>query len=334
MKIKYRVLHILLGLMLLAGLAATPGVSAQGTIDLVDQVATVINQHPVIQASGARLLGVKVEGEVVVIDLSQEILPTGKFEAKPFEQITQSLNEQLQLQQQYMLTFKVEGKTLDRWGMPVPDIKQPAQDDTITIQSGPLAGKKIALNPGHGRYYTGSAWSWQRGWWWDIIEDLVNTEIQMYVAQYLNNVGATVIYLREPDKNAGNGNSGSPRWQEATKHYMEYLGAPSTVWNTSACGSDNWCKDLMARPYGANHYGADLLISLHNNGGGGTGTETFYDTLGTYHNSTAAGNLAQKVHTRVIDTIRARYNGSWTNRGLKPRAGDYGEIIMHVCPQF
>lgn len=305
-------------------------------VDIINnQIAVIVKQHPIIQNRGVQLLNMEVEGEAVVIDLSQEIFSDGRFDPVPFQQLSQTLNDKLDLHQRYMLTFKVEGKMLDQWGMTVAAI-EPILDKSITAQSGPLAGKKVALNPGHGRYDTGSGWAWQRGEWWGIREDLVNAEMQMYVAQYLNNVGATVIYLREPDKNAGVGDSGLSRWQEAARHYLEYRGTPTSVWNPpmSSCsiGPINLCKDLMARPYGANHYGADLLVSLHNNGGGGTGTETYYDTLGTYHDATAAGNLAQKVHTRVMNKIRTEYNSGWADRNVKGRAGNYGENYYARMP--
>jgi subtilisin family serine protease len=253
------------------------------------------------------------------------VLPGGKFDPTPFGELTKALDEQMRLRQRYMLTFMVEGKTVDHWGMQVPTEVDTSDSHISAEGSGPLAGKTIALNPGHGRYYTGSTWAWQRGWLWGIIEDLVNAEIQIYVAQYLEDLGATIIYLREPDKEAGIGESGLLRWKESARHYLQLREAPERVWNTTACGSDNLCKDIMARPYGANYYGADLLISVHNNGGGGTGTETWYDTSGDYHSVASAYSLADNIHTNVINEIQAEYDIGWTDRGVKSSDGGYGE---------
>jgi N-acetylmuramoyl-L-alanine amidase len=196
----------------------------------------------------------------------------------------------------------------------------------------PLAGKNIALNPGHGFYDKRSGqWVFQRGLWWGIREDLVNVEIQMYVANYLEDLGATVIYLRESDKNAGPCESILPCWQEAARHFLKYQGAPASVYNPSGY-SNNLSKDIASRPLAANYYGADLLISVHNNGGGGTGTETWYDTTGQYHDPAQALDLANHVHPRLVNMIRSEYNASWTDRGIKPSNGAYNENRLAEMP--
>jgi hypothetical protein len=84
-------------------LVLLPG-AAEAQEPWASMIAQVINQHPVVRESKARLLEVRVEEEVVIIDLSREILPDGRFDAAVFGQLTQALDEQLQLQQTYMLT--------------------------------------------------------------------------------------------------------------------------------------------------------------------------------------------------------------------------------------
>ncbi len=79
----------------------------------------------------------------------------------------------------------------------------------------------------------------------------------------------------------------------------------------------------------ANYYGADLLISLHNNGWNGTlrGTETYWD----YNNNPGSHDLAIAVHNQIIYAMTNAY-GSWTNRGIKTSYDDYGEINYAHMP--
>jgi N-acetylmuramoyl-L-alanine amidase len=301
---------------------------------LIAQITELISQHPLVQNRAAKVLDVIIEGEAITINLDRRILGEGDFDPEDFIRLRRALDVQLQLSQSYFVTFKVEGQTLNHWGMSVPAFASPSGvSDAQSTASRPLSGKKIALNPGHGLYDTTDTgnYSWQRGEWWGIREDLVNAEIIMYAAQYFKNVGAIVIDLRQMDK-ALTGPSGSPHWYESAREYLWDVGLPSYVWNTSACGSNNLCKDIMARPYGANYYGAHLLISLHNNGGGGTGTETWYDTTGDYHSVSDARNLAQEINSSVVDTIRSHYNSNWSNRGVKSSSGGYGEAHYARMP--
>ncbi|MFP4395332.1 MAG: DNRLRE domain-containing protein [Anaerolineales bacterium] len=295
---------------------------------LIAQIMDTLAQQSLVQDREAQVLDVIIEGEAIIINWDRRILDEDAFDAEIFARLTQALDAQLELTQRYFVTFQIEGRSLDDWGMPVPEFPTPAEAprELQAPAAGPLSGKKIALNPGHGLYdkTDNGAYSWQRGEWWGIREDLVNAEMIMYAAQYFENAGATVIDLRQMDKSP-TGPSGYPHWYEGAREYLWDAGLPSWVWNTSGCGSNNLCKDIMARPYGANYYGAHLLINLHNNGGQGTGTETWYDTTGDYHSSSAAQNLAQKINSRVVNTIRARYNSSWTDRGVKPSNGGYGE---------
>jgi N-acetylmuramoyl-L-alanine amidase len=189
---------------------------------------------------------------------------------------------------------------------------------------------RIALSPGHGLYWneTYAAWYWQRLEWFGIREDTLNSEIMRYVQKALLNQGATVIQLRQMDPYAGYGVSGFPKWYEGSRQYAISLGLPSSIYDG---GSTNYNSDIRARPYMANYYDADILISLHNNGyeyATLTGTETYYD------NDNHAGSpvLAQYVHNKIINTIRSRYDPDWTNRGYKISFDAYGEINYAEMP--
>ena len=211
----------------------------------------------------------------------------------------------------------------------------PAVQMPLAQLSGPLSGIRVALSPGHGNFKDRNMWLWQRDEFWGIREDLVNAEIMMYLGEYLSGQGATVIYLREPKKDNSLGASGLPRWQESSAHYLSYLGLPASVWDDPDCDGHRMpklCKDWRARTSGAHFFGADLLISIHNNGGGGTGTETFYDVTGEYHDPFLAADLANKTHSRILEQIWNDYNLEWTDRGVSARAGAYSEIRFARMP--
>ena len=66
--------------------------------------------------------------------------------------------------------------------------------------SGALAGKAVYLSPGHGWLWKSGAFRTQRGTTHGIVEDFVSTEAAgQYLAEYLRNMGAYVIPLRELD---------------------------------------------------------------------------------------------------------------------------------------
>jgi hypothetical protein len=103
--------------------------------------------------------------------------------------------------------------------------------------------------------------------------------------------------------------------------YVRSLGAPDSVWNA---GYDGVNRDIVSRPEYANWINADLMISIHNNGGGGAcGTETFYDTSNGYvDQSLRFADLVQKM---LIERIRSKWNSGWCDRGVKGSNGGYGE---------
>lgn len=331
---------ILLLIILSFFLNGIPGVHAQQTRPSAEDVQSFLEQHPLLVQSEARVLNVTIQGEALVINLDAAILPNGTYDAAVFYQLEKDLDAALNVNQYFMVTFKVEGLSLEAWGRPLPDIPmvgtEGSQRDTLV--TGPLSGYKIALNAGHGRYWNEiySEWRWQRVLFYDIREDLVNAEIMRLVTLSLINHGATVIDEREPDQVARIGASGLQAWQEGAREFAIYNGLPKAVWNGGISQPTNYYDDIMARPYIANYYGADLMISLHNNGYNGTlsGTETYYDTTADYHDPALSQQLAQAVHNSIINTIRSKYDASWINRGIKTSDGNYGEIHYTTMPSI
>jgi N-acetylmuramoyl-L-alanine amidase len=202
--------------------------------------------------------------------------------------------------------------------------------------AGPLAGRKVAISAGHGWYWneTARAWRLARGNVNGVVEDDVNAEIAAQVVALLQNAGAVVYPLREPNFGAGNGASGKPKWQEGGTLYTKSQGAPADVWNVGSPGGSmdvGEKKDVNSRPLYANWRAADILVSIHNNAGGGVGTVILYDTNnGQQVNSL---RLANSVWGRLINRLRADYQSDWySQRGVKGSNGGYGENRLATRP--
>ncbi len=318
-------LLLLIGIFLLFSLMppAQAG-SSQSALPTESQIADYLNQHPLVTENGGEVLGVTIQGEALVINLSQAILPDGVYDEELFAQLQSDLDQTFNINRLFLTTFKVEGELLEYWGRPLPDFSEKAEPPTTreVPVDGPLSGLKIALSPGHGLYWseTYSQWMYQRAEFWGIREDTLNVEIMRYVQFMLESQGATVIQLREFDKFAGTGITGYPKWHESARRYAIAHDLPQWVWDGS---NNNYNSDIRTRPYMANYYDADILISLHNNGWDSTlrGTETYWDT--DNHPDSAA--LASAVHNSIIQTLNAEY-GYWNNRGTIASDSNYGEI--------
>jgi N-acetylmuramoyl-L-alanine amidase len=121
--------------------------------------------------------------------------------------------------------------------------------------------------------------------------------------------------------------SGHPRWQEAAKYFIQTLGAPGEIWNF---GADDYARDINSRPFYANWIDASALVSVHNNAGEQTGTETWYDE--TNGQQDESRRLAEIVNRHVVSSIRARYNAGWVDRGLRSCDGCKGETRLASRP--
>ncbi len=177
-----------------------------------------------------------------------------------------------------------------------------------------LDGIKIVIDPGHGLYYKDGAWQYQRPYCWGIVEDELALEIASYLSDYLEvHSEAEVFVTRELDRNAGNGISGHPKWQEgAWCHLRSEMGY-------TGYGSLN--EDLNIRPDYANKVDADLFISIHTNAGGGSarGTMTLW---GGQDAGTGGGSptndkaLADKVHPPVVAECGTNDRGVWKDEDM------------------
>lgn len=109
--------------------------------------------------------------------------------------------------------------------------------------------------------------------------------------------------------------SGRPRWEEAAILYTQFNGAPTSVYDpyVDYNGSDPSARSRWAaweHPSGEDA----IYLSWHSNAGGGTGTDTFYDSSGPV---TGSSSLAQSVHSNILDAIWDGHDSNWANRGVK-----------------
>jgi N-acetylmuramoyl-L-alanine amidase len=197
-----------------------------------------------------------------------------------------------------------------------------------------LAARRITVSPGHGYYWSAGRWQLQRSYFFGIVEDFINSDFIIRLDGDLRAAGALVRPTRELDKAAGVGESGFAKWQEASRYFVKGKGVPEVVWNSLA-SDDDLSDDIRVRPLYANWKDADghateVIISLHNNGGGGTGTETWYDTQNGFQ--VESRRLADAVHTRLVAAIRSQFSASWVDRGVKGSAGGYGENRLATRP--
>ena len=118
----------------------------------------------------------------------------------------------------------------------------------------------MVISPGHGYYLNDtSRWVLQRTPYFGIVEDFVNHDIVTDLYAALLEVGAEVASTRNLDRNAGLGESGFPKWQEAARYHLKAIGVPESVWNGS--GGSHLGQDINARPRYANFLNAELLVS-------------------------------------------------------------------------
>jgi N-acetylmuramoyl-L-alanine amidase len=279
--------------------------------------------------AGVRVLAVHVDAtapasERITIDVSQRALtyePSGNIEPL-LDQIIEATASLVRPMRSVTYRFTIDGLPLEQF-LPRPAVR-------LSGRAQPLAaGGTVLVSPGHGWYWdeTVSYWHLQRPRIRGIVEDLVNWDIARYLRDELlaANINAQMTRYQEQDETAGP--SGHPRWQEAAKYFIQTLGAPAEIWNF---GADDYARDINSRPFCANWIDASALVSVHNNAGEQTGTETWYDE--TNGQQDESRRLAEIVNRHVVSSIRARYNAGWVDRGLRSCDGCKGETRLASRP--
>ncbi len=277
---------------------------------------------------GVRVLDVDVEristsSQRITIDLSQKTLtydPSGNVEGL-LDQVLRSTAALTAGAGDVQYRLLVDGLPLERFLPRLPDpVSRPR-----------ALGKadRVVVSAGHGWYWyePARAWRLQRDYYWGIVEDFVNWDIASYVQDELSTAGFDVRPARYPRRDVKMGAAGQPAWQDSAKYFIRSLGAPPEV---SDFGVDDYARDINSRPFYANWIDSDAMISIHNNGGGGTGTETWYDETNGY--ASESRRLAQIVNDTVVAAIRAHYNPQWPDRGLRSCNACKGETRLAFRP--
>lgn len=156
---------------------------------------------------------------------------------------------------------------------------------TAGAESKTRARRTIAIDPGHGGPESGAAA-------FGLVEKEVNLQIALKLAELLRSEGYVAVLTREKD--------------EAT--HPAYQGGGY---------GGGLALDLQARIDTANNAGADLFISIHNNGHpdpNQSGTEVYYNKLRSFADRNRA--LAQLVLEALVQRIRA-LGYPVVNRGIK-----------------
>lgn len=278
--------------------------------------------------AGVQLLSVRVERtsaawQRITIDLSQKALtydPSGSVEAL-LDRILSDTAALTANAGSVDYRFLVDGLPLERF--------LPQAPARFTARRSFAEGGSAVVSAGHGWYWneTYGAWLLQRDYYRGIVEDVVNWDIANYLRAELGANGMGAQLVRYPDRDGRIGASGHPQWQESAKYFIRGLGAPTEVWDI---GVDDYARDINARPIYSNWIDAAVIISIHNNGGGGTGTETWYDAANGFEEESQ--RLAQAVNDRIVTLIRERYNRDWPDRGLRACNGCKGENRLAARP--
>jgi len=278
--------------------------------------------------TGVRVLDVAVNSLTsgqrrITINVSQKTLtydPSGDVELI-LDQIIRSTASMTNGSERTDYQFLIDGVPLEQF------VTRAASRSTMRRSI--ANGGSVVVSPGHGWYWDESAvrWRLQRDFFWGIVEDFVNWDIASHVRDELAATRIPSQPARQPDRGAAAGVAGQPAWQDAAVYFIRGLGAPSAVWDV---GVNDYARDINSRPLFANWIDAAAVVSIHNNGGGGTGTETWFDTSNGFEADSA--RLAAVINNHVVNAIRVDYNAAWPDRGLRSCNGCKGENRLAARP--
>jgi|GEM_PF-1678119 len=241
-----------------------------------------------------------------------------------------------------------DGQSLSVLRVPLPD---PGHRTIATLQTttgGKLAGKKICISPGHGYNWNGYSWALQRSVSCAPLteEDLHNIDNATFLIHYLQAEGATIINVREIDKNRGNSPWGLPWWKMGAASYLYDKGYPASVYAPlhnvipGTPGIDQSDEDREVRPLACNYDNGDIYVAVHTNALNGdcvgtgcrSGMEMFYDSTKAGGNVSAAQTLANDCMSNSLSTITTYFGPYGCSRGCAAIDYPYAEVHYPTAP--
>ncbi len=299
--------------------------------------------------AGTTVTEIALDGDRLEVQFSSDVLGGGLGEAR-----LEALYRQVSLTARPFhstrdLRLMTGGRLLSEY-LPVPPTIAPqagalAKGGTVSITTGSLSGRSITLSPGHGFYWNGGIFTFQRPVYCSPLnnEDLHNLEMSQYLENYLLADGMIVKMVRCTNQNYGTHlGTGRDWWQMAGYLWLQHLGYPCSVYGAATgcqtgTGETELSDEIWSRPLASDLDGTDIYISLHTNGYGGnctgagcpTGTEMYYDASGEHAPWGAVSQtLANNVSDNVMSTLLNQVDSTWTctSACVKNSNGAYGEI--------
>lgn len=192
--------------------------------------------------AGTRLLAVRRSGPALEIVLSAELLQaqrTGALE-DALEQIQKAALQDPLVHDVFVTIADPAGQETDLGellghGKATPHPPAPPAGTNLVSPFGALAGKRIAVSPGHGYYWHSTlGWTTQRGQIDGLTEDIHNGEIcNQYLIPFLQNLGADVVLTREhgevQNDAVADNDAGAPGYAETGS----WTTSASSGWNGS-----------------------------------------------------------------------------------------------------
>lgn len=186
----------------------------------------------------------------------------------------------------------------------------------------PLRGKTITIDAGHGLFWTGKEWSYQRPHCDEangkvtckrelsvsgsgLVEDEITIFLAEKVARHLKDLGARVLTTRDLDRQNKIGASGYPHWMEGALCYLTGIPESAPKWRND---------DVHVRWQYAEFMQSDIMVSIHANLGKMSGTETIY----SYDDRKDGKDrqLAYDIQQAIIKELRRR-DPLWVDRRAK-----------------
>ncbi len=150
----------------------------------------------------------------------------------------------------------------------------------------PALAARVFLDPGHGGAYPGAVYSGAE-------EQYVNLLIALEARSVLQSRGHSVSMSRTGDTTVCSTDIATWHWDDDDEQYYLYEDDTTGAYPIPY-------DDLQARCDKANSAEADIFISIHNNAGGGTGTETYYNSWETATDTGPSKTLATYLQTEIV----------------------------------